>query len=220
MKLIQEYVCPNNKEALLRYLLVKTSAVMMKAKPAALIRISNCYRTRELQPYDIFCSYQKMILETLALDYLIMKNNGSDIQVLFYDREILERVLKDTEVKTFLQKLGYGGDWLVNKYLHELRSRFCRNEFPHEIGIFLGYPLKDVQGFISDYNSGVSVPQGRWRIYGDAASSLKIMNLYRYAEEFGKTVIEDYHNLAVCIEKIRNAVMAKKLIVEFNDCSN
>ena len=208
MKLRHEYICPNNEEALLRYLLVKTSPVMMKAKPAVLMRISNCYRAREFQPYDIFCSYQKMILETLALDYLIMKNNGSDIQALFYDREVLERVLKDAEVKTFLQKFGYSGDWAANRYLQELRSRFCRHDFPHEIGIFLGYPLKDVQGFISDYNSGVSVPQGRWRIYGDAASSLKTMNLYRYAEEFGKTVIEHYRDLSVCVDQIKSAVIS------------
>jgi hypothetical protein len=211
MKLRQEYFCPSNKEGLLRYLLVKTSPVMMKVKPAMLVRISNCFRAREFQPYDIFCMHQKTILETLAVDYVIMKNNGSDIQVLFYDREVLENTLKNDRVKSFLKEFNYRDEWSVSECLDELRSRFSSSDFPHEIGIFLGYPLEDVRGFISDYSSGISVPQGRWRIYGDIAKSLKTMTLYRHAEELGKIIIKDYHDVSICIEKIRNSVITEQI---------
>ena len=46
------------------------------------------------------------------------------------------------------------------------RRLCCSAEFPHEIGVFLGYPLSDVVGFIE--NSGRNFTCcGCWKAYGD-----------------------------------------------------
>lgn len=39
-------------------------------------------------------------------------------------------------------------------------------DFPHEIGLFLGYPLEDVQGFIENRAEGYKCV-GCWKVYGD-----------------------------------------------------
>ena len=39
----------------------------------------------------------------------------------------------------------------VDGFLRQLSNRLClEHDFPHEIGIFLGYPLEDVVGFIEN----------------------------------------------------------------------
>jgi Protein of unknown function (DUF3793) len=209
MKIRKEYSCQNDKDELLRYLLVKVSPIMMKVKPAVLVRISNCFRAKSFQHYNIFCSHQKAILDTLAIDYMIMKNNGSDIQVLFYDKEILSENLASADTKAFLNEQAYADNFSTTEYLFELRSRFCRTDFPHEIGIFLGYPLKDVKGFILDYKSGISVVQGRWRVFGDPAESVRVMSIFRFAENFAKRIIEHYQEVSFCVKKVKSSVITE-----------
>ena len=60
----------------------------------------------------------------------------------------LERELKRTQVVQFLSNYGYV-DMELESALEHLKERTngCL-EFPHEIGVFLGYPLEDVVGFI------------------------------------------------------------------------
>ena len=42
----------------------------------------------------------------------------------------------------------------------------CEAEFPHEIGVFLGYPLTDVVGFIENQGRNFTCC-GCWKAYGD-----------------------------------------------------
>lgn len=211
MKFDNNFSCPASRDELLRYLLVKSSPVMMKVKPAMLVRISNCFKVKDFQAYEVFCSHQQAILDTLALDYMIMKNNGKDMQVMFYDPETLSNVLAVDDKKKFLKTMGYDCNLTTREYLEELRSRFTSQEFPHEIGIFLGYPLKDVKGFINDYDSGFSVTQGRWRIFGDAHESLLAMNRYHFAENFGKRIIEHYEDISLCVAKIKSSIITQAI---------
>lgn len=47
-------------------------------------------------------------------------------------------------------------------------------EFPHEIGLFLGYPLCDVRGFIEDARGGVCLGCGYWKVYGEVEEREKL----------------------------------------------
>lgn len=59
-------------------------------------------------------------------------------------------------------------------------SERCCSEmkFPHEIGVFLGYPLQDVKGFIEN-NGRNSKYTGLWKVYGDKAASMRMFEKYR-----------------------------------------
>jgi len=51
---------------------------------------------------------------------------------------------------------------------------FC---FPHEIGVFLGYPLEDVLGFIE--NGGRNcLSCGCWKVYSNECEALKAFERY------------------------------------------
>ena len=55
----------------------------------------------------------------------------------------------------------------------------CINaEYPHEIGIFLGYPLEDVVGFIENRGWNYTCC-GYWKAYGDPAAAQKCFDRYR-----------------------------------------
>lgn len=51
-------------------------------------------------------------------------------------------------------------------------------EFPHEIGLFLGYPPEDVRGFI-DHNAGDCKCVGCWKVYGDETRAKSLFTRYR-----------------------------------------
>ena len=52
------------------------------------------------------------------------------------------------------------------------------NEFPHEIGLFLGYPPDDVEGFIH-YGPKHSKCVGDWRVYGNEEQAKRLFAQYR-----------------------------------------
>ncbi|MDD3119121.1 MAG: DUF3793 family protein, partial [Victivallales bacterium] len=118
----------------MNYLFVKTAPVMMNARPAVLVRLTNCGRIRELQRYDQFCRQQAAILAVLQLDFLILKNDGRNIQILFYDDRQLQRTLSEPELRAYLLSLGYEADTTTAVDLVQLRRRFSGENFPHEIG--------------------------------------------------------------------------------------
>ena len=77
--------------------------------------------------------------------------------VYVYRESKLRAVLAQPQVRDFLCKEGYALPQQVDDYaplLRQLSRRLCcEADFPHEIGVFLGYPLYDVMGFIENATS-------------------------------------------------------------------
>ena len=51
-------------------------------------------------------------------------------------------------------------------------------EFPHEIGLFLGYPPEDVRGFMENCACGQKCT-GCWKVYGDEKAAQKRFDQYK-----------------------------------------
>lgn len=82
--------------------------------------------------------------------------------MLVYRTEKLERALMDKTAEWILHQKGYQGD-LSQKLMH-LKTRFMEVPCPHEVGLFLGYPSRDVLLFI--LNGGRhSICTGHWKVY-------------------------------------------------------
>ena len=81
-------------------------------------------------------------------------------------------------VAAFLQRYGYK-DLTVRGAVERLRQRLGETEeFPHEIGLFLGYPLGDVEGFIVNRGQNCKCC-GCWKVYGDEEQALRQFARYR-----------------------------------------
>ena len=62
-----------------------------------------------------------------------------------------------------------------------------QKEFPHEVGLFLGYPPEDVDGFIRFGAKGAKCV-GTWKVYGDEAAAKRRFALYKKCTEvYGKS---------------------------------
>ena len=65
-----------------------------------------------------------------------------------------------------LRKAGYAGEIDLDYVVVRVGFPFRSGAVPHEIGIVLGYPLKDVAGFMGISRREFSC-QGPWKIYGN-----------------------------------------------------
>jgi hypothetical protein len=78
-----------------------------------------------------------------------------------------------------------------------LRSRLTGNDgFPHEIGLFLGYPLEDVIGFINHKGRNCKC-RGTWKVYANEEEKMKLFKKFKkctsvYHEQFaaGKSIVQ------------------------------
>ncbi len=127
---------------------------------------------------DTFC-------ET-ALSFYILYMSDRKAVFLIYDREKLVGYLRKRENQRLLRILGYQEYDLViilmelskryQGYMHKVR------EFPHEIGIILGYPLEDVMGFMINHGRN-PLFAGYWKVYGNLSEKLHLFEQYRKAKE-------------------------------------
>ena len=88
-----------------------------------------------------------------------------------YRPSSLRRDYATAEVAALLRQYGYTVDD-AEACVTQLCSRLSGSSgFPHEIGLFLGYPAEDVRGFIEEKESFKCV--GAWKVYGDAEAAQK-----------------------------------------------
>ena len=95
------------------------------------------------------------------------------VLLLIYSPTLLSAALSDRKVQQRLTQIGYPDIQDYKTLLNHLKKRFCySNEFPHEVGFFLGYPPEDVIGFIDNRNSYKIC--GQWKVYSneDRAAAL------------------------------------------------
>ena len=108
----------------------------------------------------LYSSKQTVIHEIRSINQKISAKKGSGfcpihmskrrVLIYVYRPERLKRDLSDKTVRTFLETRGYQCDNFVcciNRLIMKLREE---PDFPHEIGLFLGYPLEDVKSFIEN----------------------------------------------------------------------
>ena len=117
-------------------------------------------------------------LAPLGLSIQILLERPGSMIVYVYRRDLLEKALSDDGCQQFLERAGYEKadlDGLLAQLARRLRTQA---EFPHEIGVFLGYPLQDVIGFIKNRGRNFTCC-GFWKSYGDPAEMQACFDGYR-----------------------------------------
>ena len=193
-----------HRKELLGFLLVKTAAVRQGVKPAELLRVRHCYEGVNSEGLHI-CLYRSDIYGILGLDYMELKVERQSSLVLFYNPAVLGATLAESRNRRWLARLGYPEMGTADEILAELRRRWEGTEMPHEVGVFIGYPLKDVAGFMQRIPA-TPVHHGAWRVYGGADESLRRMRLYANAEANAAQVLDRSRG----VEEFINAISAKK----------
>lgn len=100
--------------------------------------------------------------------------------VYLYRPALLHRDLTNAHAAAILQRCGYP----CPESGHCVRTLWQRvragGAFPHEIGLFLGYPPEDVEGFMNHQEAKLA---GMWKVYGDVDAAQRTFARYRHCTE-------------------------------------
>lgn len=123
------------------------------------------------------------------------------VLVYAYRKIFLEADLQQDGVRQLLSRYGYH-DYEVGSCLIRLKERLAKSEcFPHEIGIFLGYPLEDVIGFI-DHKGKDCKLCGMWKVYGNVNETGKLFQKLKKCSDIYTRVFQEGRSITqmtVCI---------------------
>lgn len=130
--------------------------------------------TQEL--YDSIRSLNKRLCGK-GLRVLPLRCKKGRCLVYVYRPGKLHEDFRDERVCRILRACGYvceGTDRCVKRLIERLQES---EEFPHEIGLFLGYPPEDVEGFM--YRKNEAKCTGFWKVYGDVEAAQKTFARYQ-----------------------------------------
>ncbi len=140
------------------------------------------------------------LLEGTGIRYRFLKTKGDKGILYLYREKRLRQYLEQEEIQGFLSEYGY--DQVdIAKMLNLLSKRIqMYNDqdavFPHEIGVFLEYPLGDVKGFLANEGKNFMY-SGYWKVYQDLQGAVRRFTQYDMERELtiqalmqGKTIRE------------------------------
>lgn len=153
--------------------------VLMGIKAANLITCSNDrYPEIEKDIDDL-----KIRCASLGVSYKIICSCKSFSLLYVYKNDLLQELFSKSNINDYLQNLGYQKG-TVSSYLKQLSARFGNcGDFPHEIGVFLDYPIEDVEGFTKNKGKNCKY-SGYWKVYGNPEEAKKLFQMYDESRDF------------------------------------
>lgn len=117
-----------------------------------------------------------------GIELILLKKQDNFALIYVCRKARLQKDLNKAGVAEFLAEYGYedtNADYAINR----LKTRLTQsNSFPHEIGIFLDYPLGDVIGFID--NAGANCKCiGCWKVYCNECEAIRTFAKYKKCKE-------------------------------------
>jgi len=127
------------------------------------------FRTEEELRADIAALNRRLAPKGVNVRILRVRRRAL---LYLYRPSKLRRDFATAEVALLLRQYGYTVDD-TEECICRLCSRLeAASGFPHEIGLFLGYPAEDVRGFIENRSGGCKCV-GTWKVYGDENAARK-----------------------------------------------
>ncbi len=154
-------------------------------KPSSLVSLS-------AKDYEqISCIDEKFLIEK-GFFIKVLCSCKKRVQVLIYNKRYLETHFADPAVSRALQLFYYPENSSIEEKLNILALRMsfsqepgrCKHRppFPHEIGLFLGYPVYDVLSYCRTKGKGCLF-SGYWKVYSDAEKAARIFREYNECKE-------------------------------------
>ncbi len=150
------------------------SPVLLGVKPSNLVSFG-----KEQAPHlpELIGYYGGKLLDQ-GLSFKILCGCRKHYLVLVYREQLLRKHLSRPDSRQILLSDGYPGDASLEQMLDILKDRFSSSpDFPHEIGLFLGYPPEDVQGFRIHKGADCKLC-GYWKVYGNVEAARNTFRIY------------------------------------------
>lgn len=173
---------------------------LLKLKPSSLISVDKSF-------IDKTELIKKVQSETDQFDckYDILYEDNSMLNLFVYQEQAFASMLSDYNNIRFLMQFGYDcNSDRLDHIIHSLKTRMdlyhngiakhINTEFPHEIGIILGYPVEDVDSFIR-YQGKNYLYSGYWKVYHNVNEAVRIFENYRELRQAALRVLVSGKNL-------------------------
>ena len=126
------------------------------------------------------------ILRSTGISSYVLRNSKEKIAILLFNERKLTSYLKEERVVKLLAEMGYHENSLYD-ILPVFRERYKRYmsdkiQFPHEMGVLLGYPIEDVEGFIH-HNGRNSMLTGYWKVYENISAKEQLFRKFEIVKE-------------------------------------
>lgn len=144
------------------------------------LKTGSLFTCRYASEKDVTHSLRRLnrLLVSRGLRVLPLRYRQGRVLIYLYRPEKLRHDLADEAAGALLRSRGYPSDHparCIVALVKRLQTSAC---FPHEIGLFLGYPPEDVQGFI-DNGAGDCKCAGCWKVYGDEEKAHRLFACYK-----------------------------------------
>ena len=114
----------------------------------------------------------------LGVRVMPLYEKSNRMLIYVYRPKLIQKDSENSLCKTLLKEKGYCNK-CVDTCIACLRKRINEEkEYPHEIGLFLGYPPEDVYGFINNKEKDLYIKNGYWRVYQNKDEAIKKFNSY------------------------------------------
>ena len=153
-------------------------AIIDHASPTlARLKLGNLFNHPMGESFPVEFAALRRLLQSRGVTMTVLKVARGKALIYLYRAPELERALACEGVRRLLRACGYGR-FDAEGALDTLRERLNdADAFPHEIGVFLGYPLEDVLGFIE--NGGRNcLSCGCWKVYSNECAALQAFRRY------------------------------------------
>lgn len=160
------------------------------------LKTANMFRLRheskEALEEQIHSLSEKLNVKGVYVEVLKMEEEHALMYV--YRSNKLKSDLALPSAMHLLEYYGYPS-FDVEECLAMLKERIAQSmEFPHEIGIFLSYPLEDVLGFIEQKGKNFKY-SGLWKVYGDVHEAIKLFMKYKKCTDVYRNVFANGRSL-------------------------
>ena len=159
----------------------KKQVVLQCAPLLTGIKLSNLLNVRADQKEEVF-----KLFEGSPVCCRVLYEFRGRLSILLYRPGMLRAYLEREDVKRLMASFGYEDlgleetlDRIAEGYQEHMDGKLG---FPHEIGLVLGYPPVDVEGFIKKGGRDF-LYSGYWKVYADVARKLEIFKQFEMAKE-------------------------------------
>lgn len=169
----------HSKEYIETFLVFNLSLVIAGIKPAVTITI----KKNNQKLYSSWNDFGIDFINSTNLKFIELRESNESIIIMIYDEFILEKELNKKSHNQFLLNMGYPQNGCINDYINTLKSRYEKYHCPHELGLFLGIPFKDVKDFM-ECTTKKCLLCGYWKVYNDSKKAKIIFTKYDKVKEY------------------------------------
>ncbi len=192
---VREMICRMDTGKIENQMVLQCAPLIVGLRISSLFIIhrGNLGRIHDLLRESGICYYVLYVTEVRAV-------------ILLYDSHRLSVYLDREEVREFFSGRDYVPARMEN-ILPVFRERYRAyrdggREFPHELGLILGYPIEDVRGFIL-HKGKDSLYAGYWKVYSDAPGKRELFRMFELAREMLVELLENGAGIRAIIEEYR-----------------